>query len=151
MSVKKTNQKPKVTDEIQEVYYVGVSDPVEVRRTILETSKSIIQAMHRYEKYKEFRAQKIELVKHLSKQMTELSSIITSLKSSLPKSTIKVKKAREEIQRQKKEVVEKVTEKISNTPNKQVIKQVPKKELSELEKLELELSSIESKLSSLTK
>lgn len=147
----------RTSSELQEDYYVGVSEPLEVRRTMLETSKCIIQAMHRYEKYKEYREEKIDLIKKVNKQMTELGGLIASLKSVLPKSTLRIKKAREQIlaQRSKEEkllvsAAAPVVQKEVEAP-RQIIKMTPKKELTELEKLELELSQIESKLSSLNK
>jgi hypothetical protein len=156
------SEKTKAQDETQDDFYVGISEPLEVRRTVLETSKCIIQAMHRYEKYKEYREQKIDLFKKLNKQMGELGGLITTIKSALPKSTLRIKKAREEILASRAKAVESISNKIQQkeesvefkakqirTP--EVIKALPKKELSELEKLELELSQIESKLSSLSK
>jgi hypothetical protein len=90
--------------------------------------------------------------------MTELTTLVNTLKSSLPKSTVRVKKAREEVQAQRKvqevkvaqaEVVKTSVPVVVSQPK--IIKTTPKRELSELEKLELELSTIESKLSSLTR
>jgi uncharacterized protein (DUF885 family) len=159
MSAKKTD----ITEDSssEETYYIGISEPLEIRRTILETSKSIIQAMHRYEKYKSYRDEKFQLIKTLNKEMNELNTMISALKSALPKSTIVVKKAREEYLAAKKvgDVVAQevkgndVKVEISSTPKLQApqVLTKTKKELSEIEKLELELSDIESKLSSLNK
>ena len=111
--------------------------------------------MHRYEKYKLYREEKIALTKSLSKHMSELGNLMTTLRTILPKNTVRIKKAREHLLAKKAEgVILQQTEapvtQRREMPKSAVISPA-RKELTELEKLEMELSEIESKLSVLNK
>ena len=41
-----------------EIFFVGVSDPVEVRRNLLEASRAMVQSLQRYENFKELKNEK---------------------------------------------------------------------------------------------
>lgn len=143
----------KIAEPMQEEYYVGVSDPVELRRVLLETSKGVLQAMHRYEKYKMYREETISLIKSLSKHLSELSNLMTTLKSILPKNTVRIRKAREQLLARKDGQdlsVQKLKQRKADT-TKATIVSSSKKELTDIERLEMELSEIESKLSVLNR
>lgn len=150
-----------------DTYYIGITEPLEVRRTILETSKEIIQAMHRFERFKEIREEKKSTLKDLNQKVSELSILLNTLKSNLPKSTARIKQAQEMLNKeaelkvlaQKVEIaetkkVEKDVTTSKNTEKSSVIAAKPPKkepEMTDMQKLELELNEIENKLSSLSK
>jgi chromosome segregation ATPase len=127
----------------EETYYVGVKNPVEVRKTVLEASKELVEALHRYEKFKEIRDEKNTEIAKLKSSVKEINKLVGKLKSALPKSKISVSKKKKPEQKQKDKTS------TSKKKNKEEIKEVPKKKLTEIDKLESELEDIESKLNSL--
>lgn len=121
----------------EELFYVGVKNPVELRRVILESSKEMVQYMQRAEKFKKIRAEKEEEFAKLKKTMNSVSLMVSKLRSYLPKADIK--SGASEYKKAKKDapVIENI--KVS----KQSIKEIPQ---SEIIKLERELGEIESRL-----
>ena len=53
---------PKEKEEDQ-VFFVGIKDPIEIRRSILESSKEMLQYLQRAERFKEVRKEKEEQTK----------------------------------------------------------------------------------------
>lgn len=129
---------PKVPEKKEEGYFVGISDPVKVRKSILESSRSVIQSLHRFERFKSIRQKKIEQVHRLNSVMKEVRSLVGRLKMELPKAPLQAKK---KPVKQEPEIVER----------KQVVlvKQPQPKIKSELERLEEELGKVEKKLADL--
>lgn len=127
-----------------EVLYVGLQDPIEMRRTILEATKDAVEMLQNYEKFRAVREEKVKTVTQLQEQIVELTRLINKLKLELPKVDVRIKVNKE----QEMIEAEKRTAKKSNMPKKKAVKEIPKKtkELSDLEKLEAELASIEQKL-----
>lgn len=125
MAQKKTND-----------FYVNISDPVSVRRNILESSRSIIHALQDYEQLKSLRSEKLALMQNLDNVLKEISSLMSKIKAEIPNvPQTKVKKTKaKETKKVKKEIAVKKEE------------IVPKKK-SALESLEEELNSIENQLS----
>jgi len=117
----------------EELFYVGVKNPVELRRVILESSKEMVQYMQRAEKFKKIRAEKEEEFAKLKKTMNSVSLMVSKLRSYLPKADIK--SGASEYKKAKKDENIKVS--------KQSIKEIPQ---SEIIKLERELGEIESRL-----
>jgi len=118
----------------EESYFVGVSDPIEVRRNILESSKNMIHVLQKYERFKTLREKKIENITRLNQTIKEINTLISKLKAELPKPPKRKKAFKEE---KEEEVKGKPTER------------KPTKEKSELEKLEEELNKVEEKLTHL--
>ncbi len=112
-----------------EGFYVGIEDPVELRRNILESSKDIIHNLQRYERLLSIREQKKQAIDRLNKKLAEIRSAVTELKSQFP-----------EI---KPEPAEKTLVKKPVTRAK-IVKKIKKK--TELEKLNEELKEVEEKL-----
>jgi len=128
-----------------EVFFVGIRDPVEVRKTLLENTRDVVQILQRFERFKQVREEKAQEVLILKNDIKELNRLVNKLKSSLPKTKIRIKLQQEEAAAKKQKPVEekKKVEKKQEVP-------VKKKELSDLEKLERELGDIEGRLSKLS-
>jgi hypothetical protein len=133
----------------QDVLYVGLPSPIELRRTILETTKDAVEMLQKYEKFRAVREEKIVIINQLQEQIKEITKLVNKLKLEMPKVDIRIKLHQEE------EMVEKEIKasKEAAKPKKKEAKKAVKKEavkktreLSELEKLEAELSHIEQKL-----
>lgn len=126
-ALKKEMEKHKQKEE--EVFYVGIKDPVEIRRDLLEATKDAIVIIKTYENIKSLRAEKAKQVLAMQEIIKQLNVLMNKLKRSLPETRVR-KKPHAEI---KEETEEKK----------------PHKKLTEFEKLEAELQAIETKLSHL--
>ncbi len=133
-----------------DVFFVGIKDPIEIRRSILESLKGTVEDLQRFERFKAVREEKANTAAALKGQVKEIQKLINKLKSELPKGDLRIKLGLEhaavEEEKAKKEAAKKDKKK---KKAKKVVKKevkVKPKELSELEKLESELSNIESAL-----
>lgn len=113
-------------------FFVGIEDPVELRRTVLEASKTTVETLQRYEKFKENKTKKIRHIESLKKTMTEIQKLNNKLKNILPKTKLRIPS--ELLERTKKE------ELVSEPEEK-----------TDFEELSKELNDIEQKLSELEK
>jgi len=116
----------------EEPIYVGIENPVEIRRTLLESSKNLIKILQENESRRQRRMQKQHLTGELKGTINEITQLMRSLKSQMPKV------------------------KMSGLPKKQAV--IPERKitpivmkprplhLSQSQKLEKELQDIESKL-----
>ena len=121
----------------EDLFFVEVLEPADVRKDILESQKIVIGGLQRYENIKFLRAKKAESINKLKGELKKLAKELTELKTVLPSAGIKVISR----PRKKAKVVKK--EKVKEE------KKVERMPASELEKLESELQDIEKKLSSL--
>ncbi|MCK4589311.1 MAG: hypothetical protein KAT77_02630 [Nanoarchaeota archaeon] len=80
----------KKTQEKEEVFFVGVQDPLEVRRNILETSKEMVQFLQQHEKLKTLRNEKQEAIKRLREDVRQLKLYINKLRKALPKTKLRI-------------------------------------------------------------
>lgn len=124
-----------------ELFFVRVKEPVEVRRNILETLKEIVEVLQRFEKFKQIRHEKIEKINHLRVLLRQSNKMLGELRGKLPQTNLRATVARQA-------PVHKVHHKKKRA--KAAEKAPPKREMTEVEKLETELNAIESKLKSLT-
>ncbi len=149
--------------------YVQISRQDEIRMQTLEAMKDILQILSGYESYKALQKEKEEISVQLKTQLKEINKLVNSLKLMLPTVDIKIKPQPKMPTEKKAAVVAKsVPQKIVAPPMPKQVKPMPpfvlakkkepqqpvevpaKKEMSELEKLEAELSDIESKLQTLS-
>ncbi len=132
-----------------EVFFVGLDDDQLVKKNLLESMREILVTLQRYESFKKVRSQKVKEISELKKIMKEINELIVKLKTSLPKANISasVKKEVKQIDREIGKLTKKT--KSSTTTKKTIAKAKPKAEMSELEKLENDLASIESRLKGL--
>ena len=130
---------PKELKEQNEVFFVQVLEPVQVRRNILESLKQILELLQRFEKFKHIRHEKMGKIQRLRILMRDTNKMMADLKSKLPQTNLR-SVVPKEIKKPAKKAVQKKYEAAQA--------KIPKKEKTELEKLESELSAIESKLKS---
>ena len=120
------------------VFFVGVREPADLRRNILETAKDSIQTLQLFEKFRSIRDEKMKAATKLKSNLREITRLISKLRATLPKANLRVKLHEHE--------------KIGGSSKKKkktkgMVIEGPAK--NELEKLEEELSAIEGKLGSL--
>lgn len=114
----------------KEELYVGVHDKVDLRRSILESSKGAIYLLQKHEQFKELRKRREEETEKLKKTHKELQQLVTKLKQVLPKHKFpKAKKTEKSPEKPEKEAPAKISH--------------PK---GELHKLDSALDEIESRL-----
>ncbi len=117
-----------------ENFYVNLENPVELRRKLLEASKNVVLALQKFERFKIERTKKLGDYERLRINIKEINELIGRLKKELP--AIKLPK-REEPRR----IIVKAAQK--SKPIVMVSR------ASAADKLERELSEIESKLKAL--
>lgn len=124
----------------EELFFVQVREPTEARRYILETLKEIVELLHRFEKFRHIRHEKVAKINHMRVLIKQANKMLGDLRAKLPQTNLRASAVREAPER-----------KVAGKKQKAEKKQEPKKkEMTALEKLEAELSSIEGKLKSLT-
>ena len=143
----------KVKEKTQdsELFFVEVKDPGEVRRNILETLREILNVLQRFEKFRGMKQEKLEKIQNLRILVRQANNILRHLKSKLPQTSLRAAPVRE-IPKQIRQVYHKKKKKEKVAKEVKTEKQVkmPKKEMTEIEKLESELNAIEGKLKSLS-
>ncbi|MFH0875578.1 MAG: hypothetical protein V1859_06575 [archaeon] len=114
-------------------FFVGINNPLDVRRNTLECSREMIQVLQLYTKVAKLREDKIKRTQQLKTVVRELDLLFTRLRSTLPKTHLRAKNVEE--------------------PNKSKLKmkgKVSLKELSELERLEEQLREVEQEITRLS-
>ena len=135
--------KMKEKEQSNELFFVQVKEPSEVRRNILESLREIIEVLKRFEKFKRIRHEKLENINKLRGLLRETNKVFGTLKSKLPQTNLRATVAGEAPKHPKKHHKKSKKAKV-------VEEKMPKKEITEADKLEEQLSVIESKLKSLT-
>ena len=121
--------------------YIGIENPSEIRRSLLESSKLLIHILQANERQKERRMRKQELSKELIGKMNEATHLVAQLKSLLPK--VKVSSLPKKV---------KPRPAVNHVESKHAPIAMPKPKpvhLTEAQKLEQELKDIEDKLDKL--
>jgi hypothetical protein len=67
-----------------DIFYVGIEEPTELRRKILMGSKTLIDSLRRYEAYRELRAEKLAHIVQLKRLMDEIMILNKKLRSLMP-------------------------------------------------------------------
>lgn len=70
-------------------FYVGVTDPIQLRRLLLECSKQILQSLQDYEVLQIIREEKIEHIIQLRHIIKEIYSLNSRLSMILPKAQLR--------------------------------------------------------------
>ena len=125
------------------MFFVQVKDPNEVRRNILETLRDIVEVLKSFEKFKHTRHQKLEKINHLRVLVKQTNKMLGDLRTKMPQTNLRAV-AVKETPKQAKKVHHKKGKKVKVGEEK-----APKREMTEVDKLESELNAIESKLKSL--
>ncbi|MFH2019835.1 MAG: hypothetical protein ABIJ34_00320 [archaeon] len=69
--------------------FVGVYEPVDVRRNILEASKEIVGTLQTHEKLENLRKQKLVAYQQMKDLVSELDLLVGRLKKALPRSDMR--------------------------------------------------------------
>lgn len=114
--------------------YVGIEKPIEVRKEVLETSKSLLKNLQDYEDFKTLRKERIKIQKVFEENIEELKKLISETKKALPQ--VEINKTE--------------NKNTSKNSKKSTTKQKTKKEKpKEVKMLEEELKGIEDELQNL--
>ncbi len=126
----------------EEPVYIGIENPIEVRRALLESSKKLIKILQKGESLRENKRRKQQMMLQLKETMKEIAQLIAQLKSQMPKVRVSSLPRRHAA----KPIVH--ASEIAKQAGKQPI--TPPKPrpapLTESQKLERELQDIEEKL-----
>jgi len=126
----------KSTDDVKEdPIFIGIRDPSNLRRNMLEASRNFLKVLKRMEEIKILRSKKSEKLDEVQKNFRELKVLFSKLKKRVPASVITHTTSNKLTGMQKNK---------SKSPTLKV--EVPKRAPSEIEKLEREISEIEKKL-----
>ena len=115
----------------EDIFYVGIRDPLELRKELLKSSKHTVQILKRYYTLRDIRREKAELIIELRKIMGELDFLNKKLAKVLPKTGLRAA----------------TTKTKASKPSAKTTRAA--RPGTELDKLEAELSKIESKIKSL--
>ncbi len=129
--------------ESKDIFFVEVKEPEEVRKNILESLKEIVESLQRFEKFKETRKDKIYHINKFKNIVKDTNKLVFDLKKSFPETTIRTVREMSKSTQKKKTNGKK---KYAGVIKKEVQERKP---MTELQKLESELSEIEGKLESL--
>lgn len=132
----------KMKEQSNELFFVQVKEPNEVRRNILETLKNIVEVLKSFEKFKRIRHQKHEKISHLRVLIKQANKMLGDLRVKLPQTNLRAVPVKDAAKQQKKEHHKK-------KKGKSAEEKMPKKEMTEVDKLEAQLNAIETKLKSL--
>lgn len=122
----------------EELFFVGIRDPIELRKELLTSSKNLIDSLRRYEAFKDIKEEKLQNVLELKHVFDELLVLNRKLRNHLPRMPLKVPPALKELQ-QMREGPKPM--KIAGKPSK-----IGKNKIDVLEE---ELAKIEERLGSL--
>ena len=126
----------------EEIFFVQVKAPNEIRRNILEILRDIVEVLKKFEKFKLIKHQKLEKITHLRLLLKQANKMMSDLKLKLPQTSLRAVVTKEAPKLPKKQVHKK--------GRKKPEEKTQKREPTELERLESELNAIESKLKGLT-
>jgi polyhydroxyalkanoate synthesis regulator phasin len=73
----------------EELFFVGIRDPIELRKELLTSSKNLIDSLRRYEAYKDIKEEKLQHVMELKHVFDELLVLNKKLRNRLPRIPIK--------------------------------------------------------------
>jgi len=74
---------------MKEDFFIGIEDPVDVRRNVLESSKEIVGSLESFSKLEKIRNEKIYMFKEMKKIMGELDLLIRNLEEKFPKTHLR--------------------------------------------------------------
>ena len=125
-----------------ELLFVKLKNPVELRRGVLETARDVIELLQRYEKFKNIKEERTQRTNELATTIREINKLFNKMKSKLPKTQIRIEGEQEKVP----EKVEKqpIAKKRARSIKVQAAPML--RPLTELDKLEAELKDIESKI-----
>ena len=88
-----------------DVFFVGLQNTTDLRKSIIESTKDSIVFLQKYENFLHIRKEKDEAIKNLKRIVKEITNLVSSLKTKLPESEIHRRLKDDEISIEK-EIVE---------------------------------------------
>lgn len=76
-------------EEQSEGFFVGINNPIDVRRNVLECSREMIKTLQAHEKLTVIREEKLKRVKQLKTVIRELDLLFSKLRNGLPKTHLR--------------------------------------------------------------
>jgi len=108
--------------------FVGITEGDELRRSMLECSKDILESLKEHEKLKNVREEKMNLIRQFKRDIRELSRSINALRTYLPKakdvgikspSTKKIKKPKMvKVEKPSKTAIERLESELNDIENR---------------------------------
>ncbi len=151
---KRTTSKRKPVAKPKEPYFIGLGDPVELRRNVLEPTREVIQFLQSYEEFKKVKEEKTFTIGLLKEDLREIKLTINKLRRLLPRSKLKAERTygriKKEIEAEHPELKPKPEPKPEPVPEQEPEPEPAPPVHPELDSLEKELGEIEKKLSSLS-
>ena len=77
----------------EEQLFAGISEPTELRRELLNSTKMVIDSLKKFERISIIRNQKMQFLSELTKVMREINTLNKKLNQGLPKTNVKPKPA----------------------------------------------------------
>ena len=127
--------------ESEDILFVEIREPSEVRRNILESLKNIVETLQRFEKFKHLRKGKIHSINKLSNDLKRINKMFSDLKNAIPETKLREIKTKSILKEEEKE---KPKKKKHGKWHKEAEER--QKPLTEVDRLESELGAIEEKL-----
>lgn len=115
----------------QDVLFIQVRDPPNIRRTLLGCSKQTVVLLQRYERFKDIRAKKLEAIMKLRALNRDITLLVAKLNQYLPA--------------MQTNLAEK-SDKSKKHADRVAAENINVEHVTDLEKLEAELARIESKM-----
>lgn len=139
----------------QESFYVGIHEPTDLRREILESSKLMIHTLQSQKKVESIREEKEKTVNEFKRVIREINLIVSKVKKRLPRTKLRALSKEEQLQVYKK--ASPVTQPKKEKPKEKEAKDAPKakeevvskKKENDFDRLQNQLDEIESKLKSI--
>ena len=78
-------------------FFVGIYEPTDVRRSVLESSKEIVESLQSGANLKKIRRDKLLLYDEMRKIMGEINMLINKLNNKLPKSHLRKETIKKEV------------------------------------------------------
>lgn len=72
-----------------ELFFVGIRDPVELRKELLTSSKNLIDSLKRYEAYKDIKEEKLQKITELKRTFDEIMILNKKLRNHMPKTPLR--------------------------------------------------------------
>lgn len=77
-------QKSRMSEANEEIFFINVPEPKDVRKNLLEASQQILEGMKSYEKYKKLKAEKLRKIEQLKTTTIQIRELAGKLRACLP-------------------------------------------------------------------
>ncbi|MFH1133990.1 MAG: hypothetical protein V1735_05870 [Nanoarchaeota archaeon] len=130
--------------------FIGIRDPQEVRRDILESTRSLIMMLKRFDEQKKLHEEKLQKLNELKALSREVDRLTVKLRVQLPKTKIAmILEEKKRIDRMIPHMEKKSAKKSRATKAPMLEEPLPVQHKGEITQLEAELADIEEKLGKL--